>query len=137
MAALGSPLRYTPPHRGWVRAVRDALEMSAADLGRFLGVSGPAVSALERSERDGTARLDTLQRAARAMNCTLVYAIIPNTSLEGTVRARAEEVARRRLTSVLTTMALEDQAVDSTALLDAETNRVLAAGRFWAEDTGA
>lgn len=140
-AALDSKLRklapaeqFQPPHRGWVRAIRDALGMSAADLGRLLGVSGPAVTSLERSEQDGTARLDTLGRAAAAMDCTLVYAFIPNQGLEQTVRKRAELVARRQLAAVRTTMALEDQAVDvGTSLLQIQTERLVRAGRLWGE----
>jgi predicted DNA-binding mobile mystery protein A len=117
-----------------VRAIRDALGMSAADLGRLLGVSGPAVTSLERSEQDGTARLDTLGRAAAAMDCTLVYAFIPNQGLEQTVRKRAELVARRQLAAVRTTMALEDQAVDAgTSLLQIQTERLVRAGRLWGE----
>lgn len=108
--------------------------MSAADLGRRLGVTGPAVSALERSEQDGTARLDTLRRAAAAMDCTLVYALIPNHQLEESVRARAELVARRQLQSVATTMALEDQAVRvDEGLLRAQTQRLLESGRIWSD----
>jgi predicted DNA-binding mobile mystery protein A len=134
LGQLGAPARYQPPHRGWIRAIRDALGMSAADLGRRLGVTGPAVSALERSEQDGTARLDTLRRAAAAMDCTLVYALIPNHQLEESVRARAELVARRQLQSVATTMALEDQAVRiDEGLLRAQTQRLLESGRIWSD----
>lgn len=108
--SLGSADAYVAPRAGWVRAIRDALGMSAAELGHRLGVSHPAVFELERSERNGTARLDTLRRAAEAMDCELVYAFIPRYGLEKTVRAQAQEIADEDLRRVAHTMALESQA---------------------------
>ena len=110
LGTLGPATRYAIPRFGWVRAVRDALGMSAAELGRRIGVSHAAVFELERSERSGTAGLDTLRRAAEALDCTLVYAFIPRQGLETTVRAQAEERADEDLRHVEHTMALEDQA---------------------------
>ena len=43
------------------------------------------------------------------MDCTLVYALVPNDSLEGTVRARARRIALRDLGRVAHTMKLEAQ----------------------------
>ena len=110
LLSIGPADNYAVPRGGWVRAIRDALGMSAADLGRRLGVSHAAVSELERNERGGTARLDTLRRAAGALDCTLVYALIPRRGLDSTVRVRAEELADVDLRGVQHTMALEDQA---------------------------
>lgn len=107
---LGPPDKYAVPRPGWVRAIRDALGMSAAEMGRRMGVSHAAVFELERSERHGTAKLDTLRRAAEALDCTLVYAFIPRQGLETTVRAQAEKLADEDLRYVAHTMALEDQA---------------------------
>ncbi len=135
LSDFGAAERYTPPRSGWIRAIRDALGMSAADLGRRMNVTGPAVSALERSERDGTARLETLRRAAAALDCTLVYAFIPNSGLEQTRHKRAEQLARRQLAQVATTMALEDQAVPlDRRRIDDQVELVLESGRLWSED---
>ena len=49
---------------------------------------------------------------ARAMNCTLIYALVPNGSLEETVRSEAARLARASLDYVANTMSLEDQALD-------------------------
>ncbi|MCF4120547.1 mobile mystery protein A [Antribacter sp. KLBMP9083] len=100
------------PAGGWVRAIRSALGMSTTDLARRLGVTPVAVRKLEASERAGTARLDTLARAADAMGCDLVYAFVPRASLEEIVRDQAEKVAAEQLRRVETTMALEDQRVE-------------------------
>ncbi len=110
LSPLGPAERYAVPRSGWVRAIRDALGMSAAELGRRLGVSHVSVVELERSERNGTARLDTLRRAAAALDCTLVYAFIPTDSLDATIRAQAERIADEDLQRIQHSMAIEDQA---------------------------
>jgi predicted DNA-binding mobile mystery protein A len=67
--------------------------------------------AIEQSEAKGTIELTTLRRVAEALDCTLVYALIPNKPLEATVRDRARLFARRRRGPVEHSMLLEDQAV--------------------------
>ena len=101
------------PPKGWVRAIRDALGMSTRDLADRLGTAQPSVVALEASERAGTVGLETLERAAAAMGCELIYAIRPRGGvlLEQLVRERAGVVALRDFGPVAHTMALEGQPV--------------------------
>jgi len=66
---------------------------------------------MEQSEMKGTIQLATLRRIAEALNCTLVYALVPNEPLETIVREQARKVAKRRLQSVEHSMLLEDQSV--------------------------
>jgi predicted DNA-binding mobile mystery protein A len=107
--------------------------MSTAQLARRLSVKQPSVVALEHSEAKGTIELATLRRAAQALDCTLVYALVPNQPLETMVRDRARAFARRRLEPVEHSMLLENQKVTakhSKAQLDEivrETNPRL----FW------
>lgn len=104
--------RFAPPPKGWVRAIRDALGMSGAQLGRRLDMTPQGVLAMERSEAHGKAQLDTLRRAAEAMDCVLIYAIVPRTSLDQMVEQRARALALEALGRVSHSMALEDQQVD-------------------------
>jgi predicted DNA-binding mobile mystery protein A len=101
--------RLLVPPRGWIRAIRDALGMSGVQLAKRLKVSPQTVEAMEKSEVAGTIQLNTLKRAAEALDCTLVYALIPRTSLENTVRNRARQIATSALARVSHTMKLEDQ----------------------------
>jgi len=105
-----------PPYKGWIRAVREALGMSSAQLAQRLGVSRPRITALEKSEMDDSVTLGTLRRAATAMECTLVYALVPRTSFEETLKARAKMVARKLITEVDHTMGLEAQNLDQKIL---------------------
>ena len=102
--------RFLPPPKGWIKAIREALGMSGVQLANRLHVKPQAVDALERSEAADTIQLSTLRRAAEAMDCRLVYALVPNSSLTGAVNERARKIALRDLGRVAHTMALEAQA---------------------------
>lgn len=111
--ALVKPIdRFAMPPKGWIRAIRDAIGMTGAQLGRRLGMTAQGIVSLERSEAHGTIQLNTLRRAAEAMDCVLVYALLPKTSLTEMVDRRAREIALRALGRVSHSMALEDQQVD-------------------------
>ena len=107
--------RFTPPVKGWIRAIRDALGMTAEQLANRLGVKQPTLHKLEQSEVKGSIELATLRRVAAALDCTLVYAFVPKQSLEETVRARARSFTRRRFVPVEHSMLLEDQKVEGKA----------------------
>jgi predicted DNA-binding mobile mystery protein A len=112
---LGPAKRYAPPVRGWIKALREALGMSTAQLAKRLGIKQPSLVALEQSEAKGTIELATLRRVAEALDCTLVYALVPNKPLETTIRDRARAFARRRRGPVEHSMLLEDQKVKARA----------------------
>jgi len=110
-----SPFQNLPhrrPAKGWIRAIRNAFGMTAEQLGERMGVSQPTVQGLETSEADDAIQLKTLRRAAEALGCELVYALVPKASLEATYNAAAQALARRELGRIDHSMALEDQAVD-------------------------
>jgi len=120
------------PPRGWVRAVREALGMSAAALGARLGTTAGAVIRLEQSEAADRIRLDTLRRAADALGCDLVYLLVPRRPLTTVVRERARELARSQVKAVEQTMLLEDQATRQTSELeDRLAERLLERGSLW------
>lgn len=106
------------PPRGWVRAIRDALGMTSRQLALRMKLSQPTIAALEKSEAMETVSLKTLRQAAEALNCQLVYALVPKATLEETVRARAHELADEQLARVHHTMRLENQALRARDLAD-------------------
>lgn len=103
--------RFDPPSRGWIRAIRDALGMSGSQLGRRMDVTAQSVADIEKSEVAGTIQLKTLRRVAEAMDCVLIYALVPRSSLEEMVQQRARELAERALSDVAHTMRLEAQGL--------------------------
>lgn len=127
------------PPRGWIKAIREALGMTTAQLARRLGVSQPRISAMEKGEAQGSLTLESLEKAAHALDCRLVYALVPREPLSEAVRRRAAEKARRKLASTSHSMALEAQSVDGETeaeQLERLTQRLLdrAGAELWDED---
>jgi predicted DNA-binding mobile mystery protein A len=112
---VGLDLGQRPP-RGWVRAIREALGMTTAELGQRMGLTQSRVSQIERSEELGSIRLDTLERAAQALNCQVRYVFVPNEPLEEMVQRQARLRAQAEVDAVTHTMALEDQAPEPGVL---------------------
>jgi len=97
------------PKEGWLRTVRRSIGLSTGQLARRLGVRQPWVMQLEKGEARGTVTLASLRKAAQALDCDLVYALVPRVPLEKRVRAQASRVAARELKSVSHSMDLERQ----------------------------
>lgn len=102
----------TRPPRGWVKAIREALGMTTAQLAKRIGVSQPRAAGIEKGEVDGSITLDSLGRAAHALDCRLVYALVPRSPLEELVRERAQRLAEQRLETTRHSMSLEAQDVE-------------------------
>ena len=69
--------RVQRPLRGWLRKVRKTMGYMAADVASDLEVSPSMVFQLERSEWKETITLKRLKEMAWAMECELVYCIVP------------------------------------------------------------
>ena len=107
LADLSLPAK---PGKGWIVEVRNILGMSAAQLGHRLGIRQSTVAKLEQSERDGTITLNSLGRLAGAMNCRLVYAIVPETTYSQILDSQAKLRAEKVIGIVQASMALEGQS---------------------------
>lgn len=123
-----APLRgdaFAVPRSGWVKAVREALGLTAQQLAKRMGVVQSRVSTIEKAEVTGATTIKTLREAAEAMNCTFVYAIVPTTSLDEILRDQAATKAERELARHHHTMRLENQAM-TKADLATERERLVA-----------
>ena len=117
LTGLASDAMAMPP-QGWLKAMREALGMSAQKLADRMGVSRPRVAMIEKAEMTGATTLKTLREAAEAMGCVLVYAIVPRTSLDQIVRDQAMKKADAELARLHHTMRLENQAMTPRDLSD-------------------
>jgi predicted DNA-binding mobile mystery protein A len=95
-ASLG---QAPPPRGGWVRALRQALGMTSPQLAHRLSISRQAVVDLEVREASGKITIAALSRAAEALDCDLVYAIVPRHGLRQMVKRQAKLQAERELRS--------------------------------------
>ena len=104
--------QFEVPISGFLREIRTALGMTATQLAKRLEVTPAAVNKIEHAEANGTITLNSLRKAAEALDCGLVYALIPRTSLEEILAQQARSIAEKEFQKVSKTMALEDQSVD-------------------------
>ncbi len=74
--------------------MRQALGLRAEDIARHMELSGKMVFQLERSEERKSITIQRLENVARAMQCDLVYAVVP---WDRSLAERASEVAERGL----------------------------------------
>ena len=104
-------LDITTPPKGWIRAIRDALGMTARQLSERLGVTQQSVARIEKEETSGSVTIKTMSRISDSLDCVFVYGFVPRTSLADTIGRQAKEVAIRRLSKASQTMSLENQAL--------------------------
>ena len=109
---ISTPSAFSTPKMGWIKSIRWSLGMSAADLGARLGIAPQSVLTLEKSEIAGRARMDSLKKVAQAMDCSFVYAFIPNSSLGAFVQKQIQEVIKEKMKKMSHSMKLEDQTAD-------------------------
>ncbi len=111
LASFRSGVAVPRPPRGWIRAIRQALGITAGELAKRLGTSRQLPLQLEKSEAEDRITLKSLRAVADALECDLVYALVPRAGgLQAMVESRTEAEARRRVVSVEHSMALENQA---------------------------
>lgn len=125
LAPLRASKDLVRPPRGWIKAIRDALGMTTAQLAKRVGVSQPRIAQLEKGEVENTLTLRSLRQMAEGLNCTLVYALVPNQPLDEMLNERARLVAEVQLARTNQTMKLENQALEPLAL-KAERARLVA-----------
>ncbi|HNX53810.1 MAG TPA: mobile mystery protein A [Pontiellaceae bacterium] len=104
-------LEIQAPQKGWIRAIRDALGMSAKQLAERTGMAQQRIAVVEKGEFTGAVTLKTMRRIAEGLDCVFVYGFVPKTDLETTLRKQAEQIAAKRLSQAAHTMGLENQSL--------------------------
>ena len=80
------------PAQGWLRAVRESIGLGQQDVATKLGIRRQSFADLEAAEERGSVTIASLERAAEAMGCELVYYVVPRGPFAGTYG----ELARTR-----------------------------------------
>jgi len=106
-------IRRQAPRTGWLKAIRSALGISERSFAKRLGIVYGSLQDLERNERNGSVTLESLRRAAEALDADLVYAIVPRKPLRTVISERARALAMERLKPIAQSMALEDQSLSA------------------------
>lgn len=97
------------PRHGWIRYIRKALGMTTAQLAHRLKSTRGGIVHFEIDELRGSITLKSLSKIANAMECELIYAIVPKTSLEEILKSQAAKIATKKVNYISHSMALENQ----------------------------
>ena len=98
------------PPRGWINAIRTAMNMSLVQLAKRLKITSVSVKEIEEREQNKTITLNKLMEAAEALDLQFVYALLPKeSSLEKIIEKRALQVAQEIVSRTSHSMKLEDQ----------------------------
>ena len=116
------------PKEGWIRVARKALGMSSPQLAKRMGISKSQASQMERMEAEDRITLKQLRRAADALDCDLVYAIVPRKHIAELIRDRAIEKARQLVNKADVQMKFEAQQLSDEKLeelVEIEVDRLI------------
>ena len=100
------------PQKGWIRAIRQACGMTLREFAIHMRSGIAVAQQFEKSEAEYRITLKSLRRAADALGCELVYALVPkNGDIRDLMERRAKDEVTNDVLAVEHTMALENQAV--------------------------
>lgn len=100
------------PSGGWIAAIRKSLGMSVRQMAERIGITQQSAANLESNESEDSITLKSLRKAAEALNCRLVYALVPNNGrLQDILDRQAMIKAKDIVSAVDHTMQLEAQGV--------------------------
>jgi len=112
------------PSKGWIFAIRTAMNMSLAQLAKKLGKTVPTTREIELREESKNITLKKLLEVADVLDLKLIYGFIPKDgSLENMIEVKANELAKKIVLRTSQTMKLEDQEVDEKRLEKAIKDR--------------
>lgn len=137
-----SELNEQIPPSGWIKAIRISLNLTLRQLADRVGVSHGSIAQLEKREPKKKVTLESLENAAQAMNCKVIYAIVPQesgTTLDDIIKSKAKEAALRILKDVAHTMRLEAQGTSDEQIkseVERITEQLIETGdsRIWSVD---
>jgi len=105
--------QWYKPKCGWVHTIRKALGITTKQLAKKLDVSRSRVVRIESDELKGVLTMQTLAAVADALNCVLIYALVPKKPLYKILDDQARKIATLRINRVSDNMLLENQALST------------------------
>ncbi len=112
------------PSKGWINAIRTAVNMSLVQLAKRLKKTSVSVKEIEEREQNKTITLKKLIEAGEALDLQFVYGFLPKeSSIEKMIDKRAQQVAREIVMRTSHTMKLEEQENREERLRQATKDR--------------
>jgi predicted DNA-binding mobile mystery protein A len=118
---------------GWIRFMRKAMGLTSAELANIVGISSKTVIQSEQREMEGKVTIATLKKMAEAMECEVIYAFVPKSTIRDTIISNARKKAIRRLSEAGLHMKLENQNPDKSIedQIEALTYKLIEEGKVW------
>jgi len=112
------------PSKGWINAIRTALNMSLVQLARRLKKTPVSVREMEEREQNKSITLKKLIEVGEALDLQFVYGFLPREStIEKKIDKQAQQVARDLVMRTSHTMKLEEQENSDERLRQAIKDR--------------
>jgi predicted DNA-binding mobile mystery protein A len=86
--------------------------MSADQLAKKTNMATSSLYQLERGEEENKVNLQSLKKVAEALNCEVIYALVPREPLNEMIKRQAYTKAKNIVAESTLNMELEDQAVN-------------------------
>lgn len=118
---------------GWIEFLRRALGMSLRDIARHTGLSLATIAKMEKREQEGAITIASLRKIAEAVDCDVIYALVPRRPVEEILRDRARAKARSLIQAADVHMSLEDQQVSRSLerRIEELAEQLIADGKVW------
>ena len=128
LGAFDSARQAARPKDGWLHAIRQALGLSRQQVAKVVRVPQQYIASFEKSEANDRITLGSLRRVAAAMDCELVYAIVPKAgTLQDLADRRLRSEVSKNVVATEKSMALEGQGTgDLNEKIEDEVKRIKA-----------
>lgn len=103
----------TPPSSGWIRAIRESIGLTRRQLAVRMKIDPKTLLKFEEGETHGTITLNSLSRVAKQLNCSLVYALLPDETLDIILEKQATKAAANIMRRTSHSMRLEKQGIST------------------------
>lgn len=124
------------PPQGWIRFIREALNMSTKALASRVGISPNTMSETEKAEVEESLTIKKLRKVADSMNCDLVYYLLPREDIETMIERQANHISTQKIRDTQGHMELEDQSVTKEFLeerMKEEMEKLKHSKKLWDE----
>lgn len=131
--AIRSTMDKTSVRGGWIKYMRQALGLTMQELAQRVGLAASNIAQAEKREAEGKITLELLRKIAQAMECEVVYSIVPKKDIHTFIHDKAQEKARALLMNADLHMKLEDQkvTVSENERIDRLAKKFIEKGDIW------
>lgn len=123
-----------PAIGSWIRNFRRILGMTQKQLAARLGISSPSLYQLEQNEIEGKISIKNLDRVAQAMDCELVYFLVPKQKFKKIRKEQAQKLASQFLDESSSQELLSDNPVEKQEAIERLVEKLVQSKHLWSDN---